>query len=161
MNIFGSSLFNLGFNQMWEADGFSPYIVMGPAAAGAAEEDSEDSKKGEGEVFKLKAGGAKAKRKSAWEVDDLQLGSKEVEENDGDDSSGITLKMRIYKRSLQDKTSLTLYTAGSRICSTLKLEQAFHADHREHQHFVVHPRRKMQANVSSRSILLRQRKIRV
>jgi hypothetical protein len=105
VNIFGSSLFNLGFNQMWEADGFSPYIVMGPAAAGAAEEDSEETKKGEGEVFKLKAGGAKAKRKSAWEVDDLQLGSKEVEENDGDDSSGITLKMSDLQTLFkQDKT---------------------------------------------------------
>ena len=92
VNIFGSSLFNLGFNQMWEADGFSPYIVMGPAAAGAAEEDSEETKKGEGEVFKLKAGGAKAKRKSAWEGDDLQLGSKEVEENDGDDSDASGAK---------------------------------------------------------------------
>jgi hypothetical protein len=58
------------------------------------------------EVLELKAGGAN-RRKSAWEVDDLNITKKEAEtnENEGEEESTITLKVSDLKKLfMKDRT---------------------------------------------------------
>ena len=106
VNINGSSLFKQAFSNIWEADGFANYVVIGSAVGG--EGGAAEETKKEGNLFKLRAGGGRATKSTAWEVDDLNIGGGEAdeEEDDGaDESADIMLKVSdLQKLFLRDRT---------------------------------------------------------